>query len=282
MSEHENRWPGPGLGADAGDEDQRTDGRNLSAASSAPDGQPAASPAHEGQSTVATLPSTDVDAGGAVAPATPAAPAAGESRRSARATSGRRLNPVVIWSVVAAVVLVAAAITAYLVLRDDSEAPAPAPTTTVTLPAPTPTAQAVARGEGTALFAAFPDSVRQYVLTAITPADLAAEGGALEAYDLSYAGVADGVEATYTVHVAQWATPEEAAAAAEAWGSPLAPASSTGEVMVGGTASGAFSLFGDDGTATETGTAVWTNGTVVLQATGPALDIRNFYLAFSL
>lgn len=282
MSEHENRWPGPGLGADAGDEDQRTDGRDLSAASGDPVGQPAVSPPGDGQSAVATLASTDVDTGEPVAAASPAAPTAGESRRSARATSGPRVSPVVIWSVVAAVVLVAAAITAFLVLRDDSTAPTPTPTTTVTLPAPTPTAPAVARGDGTALFAALPDAVRQYVLTSIAPADLAADGGALEAYDLTYAGAAGDAEVTYAVHVAQWATPEEAAAAAEAWASPLAPASSTGEVVVGGTASGTFSLFGEDGTAAEPGTAVWTNGTVVLRATGPALDIRNFYLAFSL
>ena len=281
MSEHENRWPGPGLGADAGDENQRTDGRELSATTGAPEGQSAVSAPREGQSAVTTIASTDVDREPVAGDGAPA-PAAGESRRSARATSGPRFSPVIVWSVVAAVVLVAAAITAFLLLRDDSAAPAPTPTTTVTLPAPTPTAPAVARGEGTALFAAFPDSVRQYVLAAIAPADLAAEGGALEAYDLTYAGAAGDAEVTYTVHVAQWATPDEAAAAAEAWGAPLAPASSTGEVVVAGTPSGTYSLFGEDGTATETGTVVWTNGTVVLQASGPALDIRNFYLAFSL
>ena len=252
MSEHENRWPGAGP-ADA----------DAAAAAGA-----------------------DASAGDAAAPDASEPSPAAPSRSSARGTSGRRItqNPVLLWSVVGGVVLVAVAVTAFLLLRGDDPTPgaAPAPTVTRTLPAPTATTDPIARGEGTVLFATLPDTVRQYVLTAITPGDLAAQVGALEAYDLTYAGALADVDATYTVQVVQWATPEEATAAAAALSATLGTASSTGEVLVAGTVAGAFSLFGEGDSTTEPAHAVWTNGTLVLHANGPAADIRNVYLAYSL
>lgn len=218
------------------------------------------------------------------------------SRAAARVPAPRRslLRPAVIWPAVAALVVVVA-VAAFLLLRDNLGAPeaSPAPTVTRTLPAPTATTDPVDRGEGSALFVALPGTVRQYVLIAISPADTAVsadpavpavDGGALEAYSLTYAGAlpdaGDPADVEYTVQVSQWATAEEATAAAAALAAPLAPASSTGQVQAVGVSVGAFSLFGEDGPGTAD--AVWTNGTVVLHASGPAADIRNFYLAFSL
>lgn len=306
MSEHEDRWPGPRWLPGAAGEPSPSAADSGSVDPAASDPAPAAR-AFAGPSPDAVATSgeqrfsgvglaEDVPAGSEDAlpldhAADPlqtdtGAPAAVKTRSDARRSDGRRSvsRPVLIWSLVAGVVVVAAAAAAYLLLRDDgaSADPAPVPTVTHTLPAPTATTEPVVRGEGTALFTALPGVVRQYVLTEIVPGDLAAQGTALETYDLTYQGDLDEAAVGYTVQVTQWATPEEAAAAAAALSTPLAPASSTGDVLVDGLAAGGFSLFGEDGTAAETGQAVWTNGTVVLHASGPALDIRNFYLAYGL
>ncbi|SDD84938.1 hypothetical protein SAMN05216410_0265 [Sanguibacter gelidistatuariae] len=284
MSEHENRWPGPGPSGDAAQETQPAP--DLADAGTASEGRlsPADNP-----------PATGTEVGD-IAPVLPLGspmltPPLVPSRSAARSANGRRFtaSPVLIWSVVAAVVLVAAAVTAFLLLRGDDSAtgtaPTPVPTVTHTLPAPTATTDPIARGDGTVLFAALPGTVRQYVLTAITPGDLAAQVGALETYDLTYAGAIDGAgdaDAVYTVQVTLWGTSDAATAAAGALSAPLAPASSTGDVHVTGAVTGAFSLFGEGDSVTETAHAVWTNGTLVLHASGPAADIRNFYLAYSL
>ena len=285
MSEHGDLWPGPPRAQGAG-EAQSSDAQASSDALAGPDG--AAGPQAPEDVAAAQLPekgaaTEEVDA------ATEASATATRSRRadtSASATTrrGSTARPALVWSIVGAVVLVAVAGTTYLLLRDDGTqaAPAPLPTVTTTLPVPTPTTAAIERGEGSVLFTSLPSEVRQYVLTAITPVGPAVPGGALETYDLTYDGDLAGAGASYTVHVEQWATPELATAAAEAAAAQLAPSSSTGEVLVGDAVTGAFSLFGEAGGATETGSAVWTNSTLVLQASGPALDIRNFYLAFGL
>ena len=311
MSEHGDLWPGPRREHGAADEPQpplEPDTAPLGSGDDAPTlagAVPDATPAPDVQATPAVgqtpadtaaaffrsapgeRPEPPIDeAAEADLPAGPQMRSAARSRSTTPPDSERRFagRRALIWSVVGAVVVVAAAATAYLLLRDDGSeaAPAPVPTVTTTLPAPTATAAPIDRGEGSALFAALPGVVRQYVLTAISPVAPAVPGGPLETYDLTYQGDLDDAAVTYTVHVEQFATPELAAAAAEVWGAPLAPASSTGEVLVGGAATGAYSLFGDDGSAAQSGSAVWTNGTLVLQASGPALDIRNFYLAFGL
>ena len=299
MSEHGDLWPGPRrahgaagepeqpLGPDAG---AVTPDDGVSASASASVSAPASAELAPEPERTEDAPSAEDAPSGEDAPAaedeSPAASTRSAARTGAtRPADGRRIGaPVLIWSLVGAVVLIAVAVTAYLLLRDDGSqaAPAPAPTVTTTLPAPTPAAAPIERGEGSALFTALPGEVRQYVLTSITPVGPAVPGGALETYDVTYEGDLAGAGAAYTVHVEQWATPELATAAAEAAAAPLAPASSTGEVLVADAATGTFSLFGEDGAATETGAAVWTNSTLVLQASGPALDIRNFYLAFGL
>jgi hypothetical protein len=95
----------------------------------------------------------------------------------------------------------------------------------------------------------------------------------------SYTGPLDDADVTYDIVVGQWPTPAEAAAQAAALVAAAPAPSSTGDVTVAGAVTGTFSIWSvDDATAT----ATWTNGTVLLQATGPAADIENFYLAFSL
>lgn len=299
MSEHENRWPGPGPSGDAADKTQPVAVPDVSsggpgstedvvpedpAVPAEGPGQAGASPEPAGSEQVDTPEQAAAEAeelGSTDLP--PVVPSRSAARASTRRPSAA--SPVIIWSVVGAVVLVAVAVAGFLLLRDDQSsqaAPSPVPTVTRTLPAPTATTDPVVRGEGSALFTALPGTVRQYVLTSITPGDLAAQVGALETYELSYAGALGDVDAVYSVQVTQWATPEAATAAADALSASFAPASSTGEVQAGGAAVGAFSLFGEGTSTTEAAHAVWTNGTVVLHASGPAADITNFYLAYSL
>lgn len=293
MSEHENRWPGPGPSGDAADKAQPVAVPDVSTGGLGSVGSvDAAAPAEDAATAEVAIPAELATPEQAAAEAeerrSTDLPPVVPSRSAARASTRRTIaaSPVIIWSVVGAVVVVAAAVVGFLLLQGDDEgsqaAPSPVPTVTHTLPAPTATTDPVARGEGSALFTALPGTVRQYVLTSITPGDLAAQAGALETYDLSYAGALGDADAVYTVQVTQWATPEDATAAADALSASFAPASSTGEVQAGGAAVGAFSLFGEGTSTSETAHAVWTNGTVVLHASGPAADITNFYLAYSL
>ena len=319
MSEHEDLWPGPRRAPEGAGQPQPsvepgvtpTSPGSSDAVSASPDAGPAGLRAPQETSDERFAPvgaraSVVTPEQAATPPATPSSAeqpsstATGTSaeqatspvsRSQARAGSSdqpadRRgvSRPVLIWSIVGGVVLVAVAAAAYLLLGDDDQAaaPTPIPTVTNTLPAPTATTEPVARGEGSALFTALPGVVRQYVLTSLTPGDLAAHADAVETYDLAYQGDLDGAAVSYVVDVTQLATTEQATAAAEALTTTLAPASSTGEVLVLDAPVGTFTLFGEDGLASETGHAVWTNGTVVLHASGPALDIRNFYLAFGL
>lgn len=248
MSEHEDRWPGPGL---SGNDPQSPEQPLASARASEPE---------------RTGPTGELP----------------RSRGEARATSRRIPGPPwLVWAVLGAVVVIAAVVAALLLLGgDDEPAASPAPTVTNTLPAPTPTTEPVDRGEGTALFTAMPGTVRQYVLTATGPGDALSAAGAIEAYTFTYSGALEEADAVYTVEVGQWATPEEATAAATALTAGLGTVSSTGDVLVDGAVAGTYSLVGTEGA--DPAHAVWTNGTLVLHASGPAADIENVYLAFGL
>ena len=288
MSEHGDLWPGPLRARGAGEPRSAGEAASSDALAASDDADDAAGPRLPEHVAAAQLPdrgaAAETLAAAAGTSATASRSRSADTSASATTRRGSAARPALVWSIAGAVALVAVAATTYLLLRDDGDpgAAAPVPTVTTTLPVPTPATAAIDRGDGSTLFTSLPSEVRQYVLTAITPVGPAVPGGALETYDLTYDGDLAGGGASYTVHVEQWATPELAAAAAEALAAPLAPASSSGEVLVGDAVTGTFSLFGEAGGAREAGSAVWTNGTLVLQASGPALDIRNFYLAYGL
>nr|BFF19149.1 hypothetical protein GCM10025730_26700 [Promicromonospora thailandica] len=155
--------------------------------------------------------------------------------------------------------------------------PEPVPTVTVTAPAPTPTVKAMERAEDeTAFQKALPSSVLQYALGSLEAAKEAKEQGALEAWD---AGYADGGPGEVTLRAGQWATADEAATAATAWTKAAGEADKEGDVKVGNKVVGRYAIVpGDAGTAV----VVWQNGTAVLQATGPADAMEDFYAAFPL
>ncbi|MEP7763465.1 hypothetical protein [Sanguibacter sp. 25GB23B1] len=208
-------------------------------------------------------------------PRKPAASDAG-SDASTRRFPGPPWLPWVIGGVVAVVVVV------LVVLgldRDDSPGSSSTPSPVEVVGAvPTPVAEPVVRGEGSALFLSLPDSVRQYVVTEIAPSEAFAAAAALESVTATYTGPLDGAEVGYTVTVGQWPTPAEAAANAAAVVAAAGEPISSGEVTVAGAPAGTYSIHGVDDTLS---TVVWTNGTLLLQATGPAADIENFYLAYS-
>lgn len=195
---------------------------------------------------------------------------------------GRRFPgpPWLPWAVGGVVALVVVVVAILLLTGDDATTEPSAPATVeVVGPEPTPGVEPVARGEGSALYLALPDAVRQYALTAIAPSDAFAAAAALESVATTYTGPLDGADVEYSVVVGQWPTPEEAAAHAATLVAGAGTPVSTGEVTAAGAPAGTFSILGvDDATST----VIWTNGTVLLQATGPAADIENFYLAFAL
>lgn len=205
------------------------------------------------------------------------ASAAATHERDGDAARGRGLpGPRWLWWAVAGVVLLVVGVVAYLALSGDEE-PAPAATVTVEAPVPVPDVEPVERGEGSALFLALPGSVRQYSLQSVTASDEHTASGALEGYELTYSGRLDDAMASYVVSVAQWATPEEAAAVAAALAEGAGVPTSSGEVTVGDVVTGTYVITGSDG---DLGSAVWTNGSVLVRAVGPGQDIENVYRAY--
>ncbi|MBD5785499.1 hypothetical protein IF650_04835 [Cellulosimicrobium terreum] len=162
--------------------------------------------------------------------------------------------------------------------RSDAAAD-PAPTVTVTAPEPTPTLDPVARTSDTAFAKVLPSTVLAFVLTGEEPVDAWTSAGAIEAYALTYADGEGPDATTVTVTAGQYASADEAAAAAAALVEAAGGADEEGEVTVGGDAAGAYSVSGDDdGTSTVT----WYNGTAVLQATGPTGVVEDVYSAYPL
>ncbi|MFF2621706.1 hypothetical protein [Oerskovia jenensis] len=159
---------------------------------------------------------------------------------------------------------------------------------TVTSAPPTPTIAPVERTAGTELAKALPASVLQFALRAEATTEAFADAGAVEGHELTYADSEGDGGLVVTVRAGQWGTDDEAgvaydellAAAVEAGGEPT----STGDVEVDGEVVGTFAITPvapAEGAATSS-TATWRNGTVVLQATGPADEIEAFYTAFPL
>lgn len=222
-------------------------------------------------------------------------PSSDEESRRARRVEGRRSRA--LWVVIGVPVVLVAAVVLFFVLRpaDDRSASA---TVTTTLPVPTATSEPLDREGTTALVQALPGTVRQFVLTTVEPTDTL--DGALESYVVGYAGdaldaqgspaastassSATGATQTassgFTVTVGQWKDATAATEAAAVLAADLGEPTSTEDVTVGDEVTGSLSYFGADGEPE--GTAVWTNGTVVLRAVGPATEIVNFATGFGL
>lgn len=155
--------------------------------------------------------------------------------------------------------------------------PQPVPTVTVTAPVPTPSVKAMERGgDETAFQKALPSAVLQYALGSLAEAKEPKGDGALEAWNAEYV---DGGSGEVALLAGQWATPGEAADAAEAWTEAAGEAEHQGDVKVGKKVVGQYAIMPVQG-----GTAViiWQNGSAVMRATGPADVIEDFYAAFPL
>lgn len=166
---------------------------------------------------------------------------------------------------------------------DDPAPPVTEPTSVVTVteaPA-TPTIEPVERTTDTTFSRVLPDEVLQYALVSEQETDAldGASSGAdpIEAYELVYAD-GEGADArTVRLLAGQWASAEEARAAAEALVAAAGAPTSTGDVLVDDETVGTYTITpGESGLTTIT----WYNSTAVLQATGPSGDIDNIYNVF--
>ncbi len=138
---------------------------------------------------------------------------------------------------------------------------------------PTPTIAPIEPDDGSAFADAQPVAVAEFALTHREPASEWAQLDAMEAYELTFAD-GEGADAkSITVTAGQWATDEDATRAAadliKAAGTPT----STGEVKASGRTAGSFAMVVDGDQATMT----WRNATAVIQATGPADRLQDFY-----
>ncbi|GAB4084543.1 hypothetical protein GCM10028784_11730 [Myceligenerans cantabricum] len=158
-----------------------------------------------------------------------------------------------------------------------AEEPEPAPTVTVTASAPTPAVKPMQRPDGeTAFQEALPSAVLQFALTAMDGTDAADESDATEGWKATYT---DGEELKVSVTATQWQSAGEAKDSAEALTKAAGKSEEAGEVKVGDDVVGRYALSrGEGGDRTMT----WRNGTVVLQATGSAAVIKEFYRAYPL
>ena len=155
--------------------------------------------------------------------------------------------------------------------------PQPVPTVTVTAPVPTPTVKAVDRsGDETAFQKALPSTVLQFALGSLTEVEEIKEQGALEAWDAEYS---DGGPGEVALRAGQWATTDEAAEAAAAWTKAAGEAEREGDVKVGEKVVGQYAIVPAKGGRA---VVVWQNGTAVMEATGPADTMEDFYAAFPL
>lgn len=155
--------------------------------------------------------------------------------------------------------------------------PQPVPTVTVTAPVPTPTVKAMDRsGDETAFQKALPSTVLQFALGSLAEAKEPKEQGALEAWNAEYS---DGDSGEVVLVAGQWATSDEAAGAAAAWTSAAGEAEREGDVKVGKKVVGQYAIVPAKGGKA---VVVWQNGTAVMQATGPAGVMEDFYAAFPL
>jgi hypothetical protein len=233
-------------------------------------------------------------------------------------TGAPRRRPPLWLLILAGALVVALVVVAVVVLGnrgEDHEIPV---AETVTLSVPTPTIDPVAREAGTAFLDSLPSTLLAYSLTEVAEHPPLLADGALEGYRLVYS---DGGGTDLIVLAGQWrdaasaqavldrvvaaqpaagtvvtvepgaateaaddqATDETASEAGDASAEPTAEAPSfevvQGSVEVDGTQVGTYLIVPH---ADGTGTAWWTNGTVLIQVDGPAAALRDFYAAFPL
>lgn len=239
-------------------------------------------------------------------------PAGGGDRRDADAGGRRRGGPPIWLFVVVGALVVALVVVLVVVLGNRGGEPEPLPTQTTTLDPPTPTIEPMTREPGTAFYDALPSEVLQYALTESAPDETWFPEAALEGYRLVYSDGggtdlvvltaqwrdAEGAQAVYTRLVAEQPEPgtevggaDERADDADDAGTGATdagtdsddalapPAVEGGTVQVDGTDVGQYLIVPH---ADGTGTAWWTNGTVLFQVDGPASALRDFYTAYPL
>lgn len=197
---------------------------------------------------------------------------------SSHARAPRSRGAVVwLWVVAGVLVLAVAAVAAVLLTNRGGAAEEPKPSA-VTLPAPTPTVSAIPKVDGSDFYDGLPATVLAFALSQVAPGDVLLGAGALEGYQLDYT---DGAQ-TVTVLAGQWPTAEEASAAAAilvtAASDGAAAEPTTAPVEVDGTEVGTATTIEHDGTTT----IVWTNGTAVLQASGPSAAVPDLYTAYAM
>lgn len=226
--------------------------------------------------------------GAGVAPAPTVAPGRPHERDPLPPTRqplrARRRPPVWLLALIG-VVLVALVVVAVLLLRPDPVTPEPEvlEPEVVTLTLPTPTIEPIARETGSALFESLPSTVLGYALTEVGAHPPLIASGALEAHRMVYS---DGGATSLTLVAGQWAVPEAAAAASQgtvaahtADANAVAADIEEGAVLVAGAEVGRYTFVPR---ADGSGSLTWTNGTVLLEVTGPAAALRDFHTAFTL
>jgi hypothetical protein len=225
----------------------------------------------------ASAPTPPTDAGSAPTPPTDAGSAPTPPTDAVGPGAARSRRPLVL-GVAAGVLVLGGATAAVLGGALGGDPPAPEPDVVV-LPSPTPTVAPVARQPVSPFVDALPATVLEFALTSLAEDRPLLLNGAHDAYRLDYS---DGGTRTLTVLAAQWPTTEEAAAAYAAAVAAAGPPAqdgqpTTGDVVAGGSVTGAWTVTAPgDGT----GTVTWSNGTAVLQLTGPADLVRDLYAAY--
>ncbi|MFC7878882.1 hypothetical protein [Isoptericola sp. NPDC057391] len=191
-----------------------------------------------------------------------------------------RRRRIVVASAAGALVLLIVLLTAFVwpgFARSD-----PAPQTTVTAPVPTPTISPSGRPEDqTSFVKAQPDSVLALALRSVTEdRSWEDDADAVESWQLVYADRDGDGSTTVQVHAGQWEDDDAATGAYEALVKAAGEPTGEGEVTVDGTATGAYVV--TPGSTAGTAVVTWRNGTAVLQATGPADLVEDFYSAYPL
>lgn len=200
-----------------------------------------------------------------------------EPETAPEAASFWRRFPLWAW-IVAGVVLVGVIVAVVLMLTtEDTPEPIVLDAETVTAEAPTPAVEPIERTPATAFETALPSVVRGWAVASDEAAPELLAAGALEGRTLTYTdGAEDPVE--LTLLAGQWATVEAADAHLNSVVATLGAVTESGQVPAEGAPLGRFAVV-DSG---DTATVVWTNGSAVLQLTGPTDAVREAYLAFPL
>ncbi|SKC46626.1 hypothetical protein [Krasilnikoviella flava] len=201
----------------------------------------------------------------------------GNGRPSPEVFRRRRL---VVASAAGALVLLIVLLTAFAwpgFARDEPE-----PQATVTAPVPTPTIAPSGRPEDqTAFVKAQPDAVLALALREVAAYPTwEDDADAVEAWQLTYADGAGEGAASVVVLAGQWEDDDAATGAYEALAKAAGEPTDEGEVAVEGEATGAYVV--TPGSTAGTAVVTWRNGTAVLQATGPADLVEDFYSAYPL